>query len=134
MMPTRSDAVLAALADGATNRNEIAEATGLEVEAVSQDLSILRGKGLVDKNADGWYVTGGTPGRKEHLQVEPTEAPKPARKAPRKSNGGGSAAAPKASPGTPQVAVFGNYVVMHRADAERLLDLQRLLQQAGFGG
>ena len=88
-MPTRSDAVLAALADGATNRNEIAEATGLEVEAVSQDLSILRGKGLVDKNADGWHVTGGTPGRKEHLQAEPTEAGKPSRKAPQEIQRGG---------------------------------------------
>lgn len=133
-MSTRSETVLAALADGATNRAEIAEATGLELQAVSQELSILRSKGLADKTPDGWVVTGGTPGRKEPLQVAPEEPQKARRKAAKKVNGGGKpAAAAKASPGSPEVAVFGEYVVMRRADAERLLELHQALQRAGYG-
>ena len=89
-MSTRSETVLAALADGITNRAELAEATGLEVQAVSQELSILRSKGLADKTPDGWAVTGGTPGRKEHLQATPKEPQKTQRKAAKKVNGGGA--------------------------------------------
>lgn len=134
-MSTRSDAVLSALADGATNQTEIAEATGIELQAVSQELSILRSKGLADKTPDGWVVTGGTPERKEHLQAAPEEPQKTRRKTAKKANGGDRpAAAAKASPGTPEVAVFGEFLVMRRADAERLLELHQALQRAGYGG
>ncbi len=132
-MSTRSEIVLSALADGATNRAEIAEATGLEVRAVSQELSILRSKGLADKTPDGWAVTGGTPGRKEHLQATPEAPQKVPRKVAKKANGGGRpAAAAKALQGSPEVAVFGEFVVMRRADAERLLELHQALQRAGY--
>jgi DNA-binding transcriptional ArsR family regulator len=135
-MSTRSEAVLSALADGATTRAEIAEATGLELQAVSQELSILRGKGLADRTPEGWVVTDGTSGRKEHLQAPPEEPQKTRRKATKKTNGAGrqSTAEAKASPGSPEVAVFGEFVVMRRADAERLLELHQALQRAGYGG
>ena len=134
-MSTRSDAVLSALSDGATNRTEIAEATGLELQAVSQELSILRSKGLADKTPDGWVVTGGTPGRKEHLQVAPEEPQKTRRKAAKGANGGHKpTTAAKALPGSPEVAVFGEFVVMRRADAERLLELHQVLQRYWYGG
>lgn len=133
-MSTRSETVLSALADGATSRAEIAEATGLEVQAVSQELSILRSKGPADKTPDGWVVTSGTPGRKEHLQAAPEEPQKTRRKAAKRANGGHKpTTAAKASPGTPEVAVFGEFVVMRRADAERLLELHQALQRAGYG-
>lgn len=128
-MSTRSETVLAALADGATNLAEIAEATGLEVQAVSQELSILRSKGLADKTPDGWVVTGGTSGRKEHLQAALEEPQKTRRKAAKKVN---KSALPAAAKSTPEVAVFGEFVVMRRADAERLLELHQALQRAGY--
>jgi DNA-binding IclR family transcriptional regulator len=125
---TRSEAVLSALADGATTRAEIAEATGLELQAVSQELSILRSKGLANRTPEGWVVTG-TAGATEAVAES---APQKARR--RKARKAKPAAQPARDTATPQVAVFGEFVVMRRADAERLLELHQALQRAGYGG
>ena len=111
-MSTRNEAVLAALNNLAQTRNEIAENTGLEVAAVSQELSILRGKGLAERTAEGWTATGAAPGVRTHVAM-PAEAPPPARRRKNGAKGKGVWPPPprKAEARIPY-ARFGEYVVL----------------------
>lgn len=133
-MSTRSETILAALADGATNRVEIAEATGIEVQAVSQELSILRSKGLADKTPDGWIACD--PGAQVRVQAIPQagtrEQQTPSAKQVKKAHAHGKPAAAPRSVSAFEVAAFGDFVVIRRADADRLIALHAALKEAGY--
>jgi hypothetical protein len=100
-MSTRGDLVLSHLTDEPQGRAALAEATGLEAQAVSIELNALQGKGLAERRDGGWCAGSGE--RKEKVRVhhiaEPDEAEtKPARRETQRAPRETKARAPKALP------------------------------------
>jgi hypothetical protein len=70
-MTTITETILSAMDDTPRGRAEIAEATGLEPQAVSVELSNMKHRGLVERADGGWIVASGdTPKRATHAARE----------------------------------------------------------------
>jgi hypothetical protein len=58
-MSTINDVVLGALSDAPIGRQQIAEATGLELALISTTLTALKNQGLAERADGGWVAGGG---------------------------------------------------------------------------
>lgn len=93
MATAEYETVLAAVTEGgAVNRHVIAEQTGISPQAISNHLSYLKGKGLVQKVNGMWQATGAapppdpeTPKVTLHTQPAPAPAPRKPRAKPTKA-------------------------------------------------
>lgn len=93
MATAEYETVLAAVTEGgAVNRHVIAEQTGIAPQAISNHLSYLKNKGLVQKVNGMWQATGDapppdpeTPKVTVHTQTESAPAPRKPRAKPAKA-------------------------------------------------